>query len=131
VLGTHTGIFNYTIGQRKGLGLALGEPMYVVDINPVNNTVVVGQNSDVFSSEFTVSDFNWICGRPPSAEFDAQAMIRYNALAHPAQIKVEGDLVQIQFSAPQRAITPGQSAVVYDGDEVLGGGIILSRKLNM
>lgn len=130
VLGTHTGIFNYTIGQRKGLGLAVGEPLYVVDINPENNTVVVGRNADVFSREFTVTDFNWISGAPPAEEFDASVMIRYNAPTHPARIYVSRQgQVRIVFAQPQRAITPGQSAVIYDGDEVLGGGIILSRQL--
>lgn len=131
VLGRHTGIFNYTVGQRKGLGLAVGEPLYVVDINARDNTIVVGKNLDVFSSEFTVADFNWVAGSAPSKDsFDAQVMIRYNAQPRPARITVLTDgTVRIEFDQAQRAITPGQSAVVYQGDEVLGGGIIWERSL--
>ncbi len=129
VLGTHTGIFNYTIGQRKGLGLATGEPMYVVDINPETNTVTVGRNLDVFSREFIITEFNWVGGAPPAEEFSAEVAIRYNAAARPAQISVQPNGVVVKFREPQRAITPGQSAVVYSGEEVLGGGIILSRKI--
>jgi tRNA-specific 2-thiouridylase len=130
VLGNHEGIFNYTIGQRKGLGLTVGERLFVVDINPETNTVVVGSNSDVFSNSFTVTDFNWILGKTPSQAFSAQAMIRYNAKPQPAQINVEGqDRVTIAFDQAQRAITPGQSAVIYQDDEVLGGGVILARSI--
>lgn len=128
VLGTHTGIFNYTIGQRKGLGLVSEQPMYVVDINPEINTVTVGNNREVYSREFTVSDFNWISGAPPASQFSADVAIRYNSNAHPAQVSVEPPGVVVRYSEPQRAITPGQSAVIYSGDEVLGGGIILSRR---
>lgn len=127
VLGTHTGIYNYTVGQRKGLGLATGEPLYVVDINRDDNTVVVGSNAEVFSRAFWVSDFNWTGGSPPAEEFRAEAMIRYNARPNPATIHVEAERVRIEFDQAQRAITPGQSAVVYHGEEVLGGGIILTR----
>ncbi len=127
VLGTHTGIFNYTIGQRKGLGLASGQPLYVVDINPQTNTVTVGGNKDVYSREFTVSDFTWIGGAPPASQFSAAVAIRYNAPAQPANVLVESPGVLVRFTEPQRAITPGQSAVIYSGDEVLGGGIILSQ----
>lgn len=130
ILGTHTGIFNYTIGQRKGLGLATGEPMYVVDINPETNTVVVGRNLDVYSQEFTVTEFNWISGAPPAQQFSATVAIRYNAQAQPAQISVQPHGVVVKFNEPQRAITPGQSAVIYSGEEVLGGGIILSRRIS-
>lgn len=129
ILGKHNGIFNYTIGQRKGLGLAVGEPVYVVDINPEKNTVVVGTNTEVFSTSFTVSDFNWITGFPPADSFSAQVMIRYNAAPQSADIEVEGDYVRITFAKAQRAITPGQSAVIYLGDEVLGGGVIYSREI--
>lgn len=128
VLGTHTGIYNYTIGQRKGLGLAAGEPLYVVDLNPEDNTVVVGSNTDVFSSVFTVTDFNWISGGAPAKQFTAGVMIRYNSKSHPAEISLETEnRVRVEFNQPQRAVTPGQSAVVYKDEEVLGGGIILSR----
>lgn len=129
ILGTHTGIFNYTIGQRKGLGLTRLEPMYVVDINPETNTVMVGSNLDVYCREFTVTELNWISGNPPAKEFSAEVMIRYNTQARPAQITVGQKQVVIRFDQPQRAITPGQSAVIYVRDEVLGGGIILSRPL--
>ena len=130
VLGNHDGVFNYTIGQRKGLGLAVGERLFVVDINPDTNTIVVGSNNQVYSESFVVSGFNWIQGTPPAGDFLAQAMIRYNALPQPAQVTVlTENKVNISFTQPQRAITPGQSAVIYQGDEVLGGGIIQTRVL--
>lgn len=129
ILGRHTGIYNYTVGQRKGLGLAVGEPLYVVDINREDNTVVVGSNAEVFSREFTVAEFNWISGSAPSSPFRAGVMIRYNAEPRPAMVFVGDGNVRIEFNQAQRAITPGQSAVVYSGDVVLGGGIIASREV--
>ncbi|MTI95164.1 MAG: tRNA 2-thiouridine(34) synthase MnmA [Firmicutes bacterium] len=127
VLGRHQGIHNFTIGQRKGLGISAEAPLYVIDINPETNQIVVGHNLEVFSRSFRVADFTWTSGVTPSAPFTAEAKIRYHADPHPAEVIPSGDFVQIRFLEPQRAITPGQSAVVYDGEEVLGGGIILSR----
>lgn len=127
-LGRHSGVFNFTIGQRKGLGLAVGRPLYVVDIRPETNTVVVGENKDVFNRACSVKQFSWIAGTPPAPRFRAQVMVRYNARAEPAEVVAGSSHVAVFFDSPQRAITPGQSAVVYQGEEVLGGGIIAGRE---
>lgn len=124
VFGQHQGVFNYTIGQRKGLGIATGEPMYVVEIDPEKNLVVVGSNQDVFSQEMLIEGFNWTMGSPPAREFGGEVQIRSHAQPAPGQIEIIGDRVKVTFASPQRAVTPGQSAVLYSGDEVLGGGII-------
>lgn len=124
VIGTHRGIIHYTIGQRKGLGVTFGEPRYVCGISAENNTVVLGKNEDLFRKEVTAEEFNWISGEAPAGEFRCRAKIRYNQKEREAVAFPEGDRVKIVFDEPQRAVTPGQSAVVYDGDVVLGGGII-------
>ena len=124
-LGRHKGVIHYTIGQRKGLGVSSTEPLYVCNICPKDGNVVLGSNDDLFSREADVSDFNWISGEVPGSEFRCKAKIRYR---QPEQwvtvIPTGADTVLIVFDAPQRAITPGQAAVFYDGDTVLGGGTI-------
>lgn len=128
IIGSHTGVYNYTIGQRRGLGVSRGVPLYVVDINAETNTVVAGSNEEVLCKTFRASDFNWIAGSSPGKSFHAGVMIRYNARPQPAAVTVlTRGKVQIEFDQPQRAIAPGQAAVVYAGEEVLGGGKILSR----
>ncbi|HBS92393.1 MAG TPA: tRNA 2-thiouridine(34) synthase MnmA [Firmicutes bacterium] len=130
VIGSHQGVFNYTIGQRRGLGVARGVPLYVVDINAETNTVVAGSNEEVLCKTFTAAEFNWIAGSSPEDCFRAGVMIRYNALPQPAVLTVLAQgRVRIEFDQPQRAIAPGQAAVVYAGEEVLGGGKILTRVL--
>lgn len=125
VLGQHRGIIHYTIGQRKGLGIAFGAPRFVVDIRPETNEVVLGTNDELFGRRLIVSDFNWIAGHPPVSEFRCCAKIRYRQSEQPAAARVLADgRVEIVFDEPQRAITPGQAAVLYDGDIVLGGGVI-------
>lgn len=125
VLGQHKGIVNYTIGQRKGLGIAYGTPIYVVDIRPEENLVVIGDNEDLFSTTFEVGDFNWISGDAPSSEIICKAKIRYRQVEQPAKVTpLPDNRVRIEFETPQRAITKGQAAVLYDGDVVLGGGTI-------
>lgn len=127
VLGTHKGIVSYTIGQRKGLGIALGKPAYVTKINTENNTVTLGDESDLFSGAFIVGDFNWISGEAPEGEFHCNVKVRYRQKEQPAKIMPLPDgRVKIEFIEPQRAITPGQAAVLYDCDTVLGGGTIES-----
>ena len=125
VLGRHKGVIHYTIGQRKGLGISSTEPLYVCNIYPKNGNVVLGSNEDMFSREADVSDFNWISCEVPGSEFRCKAKIRYRQKEQWATASSTGaDAVHIVFDEPQRAITPGQAAVLYDGDVVLGGGTI-------
>lgn len=125
ILGQHKGIIHYTIGQRKGLGISSTEPLYVCDICPENGNVVLGSNNDLFSREVDVADFNWISGEVPQGELRCKAKIRYRQSEQWATVISTGvDTVHIVFDDPQRAITPGQAAVLYDGDVVLGGGTI-------
>ena len=124
VLGTHQGYYRYTIGQRKGLGIPAKEPLYVVDILPETNQVVLGRNEDLFHTTLEAKDFHWI--RPMETEGEVvQAKVRYRQQAQPARVQSQAPgQVQIEFLEPQRAITKGQAVVVYQGDEVLGGGTI-------
>jgi len=125
VLGTHKGIVHYTIGQRKGLGIAMGRPIYVTEINTSDNTVVLSDEADLFKTTLIVDDFNWISGMVPDKEFRCKAKIRYRQNEQPALVVPLPDgKVKIIFDEPQRAITAGQAAVIYDGDIVLGGGTI-------
>ncbi|MBQ7565621.1 MAG: tRNA 2-thiouridine(34) synthase MnmA [Oscillospiraceae bacterium] len=124
VLGEHKGITHYTLGQRRGLGIPAADRLYVVAIRPEDNTVVLGSNDDLFSRDATVKAFHWISGTAPTAPFRGKAKIRYRHAEQPATVTPDGGAVRIVFDEPQRAITPGQSAVLYDGDTVLGGGII-------
>jgi len=124
VLGEHRGIALYTIGQRSGLGLSRPRPTYVVRIDAARNAVVVGDDEDLYSSELTASGLNWVVGGPPAREFRSEARIRYGASPRMCTAFLEGDGLRLVFDEPQRAIAPGQSAVLYNGDTVLGGGVI-------
>lgn len=125
VLGRHKGIIRYTVGQRKGLGLALKKPAYVQKIDAEKNRVIIGDNDSLFQKELTASNFNWVSIPPPSKDIRASARIRYKHREAPATVAPQSESeVKIIFDDPQRAITPGQSVVLYDGDYVLGGGII-------
>lgn len=126
VLGTHNGTIRYTIGQRKGLGIAFGKPMYVKHIDAENNTVTLAEDSDLYDDKLTAMDFNWISGQAPTKAIKCHAKIRYRQKEQPATAypMPEGK-VEIVFDQPQRAITPGQAVVLYDGDIVLGGGRIV------
>ncbi|MGI6776834.1 MAG: tRNA 2-thiouridine(34) synthase MnmA [Acetivibrionales bacterium] len=125
VLGTHKGIIHYTVGQRKGLGLALGKPMYVVHIDAEKNRVVLGDENEVFSKELFATDLNFISIESLKRNMRVKAKIRYSAKEADAEIFPEADgKVRVVFDMPQRAVTPGQSVVFYDGDLVVGGGII-------
>ena len=125
VLGRHKGIICYTIGQRKGLGLALHEPMYVCRIEPKTNTVVLGRDRDLWSKELTAKDFHWISGEVPTGTQRIKAKIRYRHQEQWANAEITGpDSIHLVFDEPQRAITCGQSVVLYDGDVVVGGGTI-------
>lgn len=125
VLGEHQGIIRYTNGQRKGLGVAFGKPMYVADKNVKDNTVTLCTNEELFSSELIADDFNWLIPNP-AKEIKCSARVRYNMKEQPATVyTLENGNVKIVFDEPQRAITRGQAAVLYDGETVLGGGTIL------
>lgn len=125
ILGRHQGIIRYTNGQRKGLGVSFGKPMYVVDKDIKNNAVVLGENDELFSSELMADDFNWLIP-DPEKEIRCNARVRYNMKEQPARAyRLDSGKVSIVFDVPQRAITKGQSAVLYVGDTVIGGGIII------
>lgn len=125
VLGEHQGIIRYTNGQRKGLGIAFGKPMYVADKNVKDNTVTLCTNEELFSAELIADDFNWLIPNP-AKEIKCSARVRYNMKEQSATVyTLENGNVKIVFDAPQRAITRGQAAVLYDGETVLGGGTIL------
>ena len=126
VLGKHKGIIRYTVGQRKGLGIAAGRPVYVKSIDPATNCVTLCDNETLFSDTLESADFNWVSIEKPKKPFRAKARIRYQHKEQPSWIlPSEGCSVIIRFDEPQRAITPGQTVVVYDGDTVIGGGTIL------
>lgn len=125
VWGTHKGLIRYTIGQRKGLGLALPKPMYVCNLCPENNTVILGDNADLFKSDLTASKINFITCDTLRSPIKCEAKVRYSQSAQPATVwQTAEDEIRVEFDAPQRAITPGQAVVLYDGDTVIGGGTI-------
>lgn len=123
VLGTHRGIAFYTIGQRTGLGLALGERLYVLAIDADNNVLVVGPEEKLFVSTLYATKASFVCGKPQQP-VAAKAKIRYRSPETSAMLQPREDGVEVQFLKPQRAVTPGQAVVFYQGDEVLGGGVI-------
>ena len=126
VIGEHNGLSNYTIGQRKGLGIAYFEPLYVIATNPYRNALVVGVADDLGNSSLIAHRVNWTLKNPPTAPFKAGVKIRYKAkLIEGLVTPLADNRVQIQFDTPLRDITPGQGAVMYDGDVCLGGGIII------
>lgn len=126
VLGHHSGIHHYTIGQRRGIGIAAEQPLYVVSLNAADNRVVVGQPDELLSSEFTAAGVNWIPFATPTAPVRAEVRVRYRHNPAPATITpLPNGRVRVNFDEPQRAITPGQATVFYRGDEVLGGGWIV------
>lgn len=125
ILGRHKGIAHYTIGQRKGLGIALGKQVFVTDIIPEENTVVLGNSEDVFSDTLIAKELNFIPFDRLEESMEVTAKIRYSAKEASAIISPSGEgFVSVKFSQPQRAITPGQSVVFYKDDMVIGGGII-------
>ncbi|MEW6621724.1 MAG: tRNA 2-thiouridine(34) synthase MnmA [Bacillota bacterium] len=127
-LGTHEGIPFYTIGQRKGLGLALGYPAYVIDIIPEKNTVVIGKKEDVFSKGLISEDNNFILIDDLHEPMEVEVKIRYKAEPIQAMIyPYDHKRVRVEFAEPAKAVTPGQAAVYYMNDLVVGGGIIINR----
>jgi tRNA-specific 2-thiouridylase len=125
VLGRHMGIENFTIGQRKGLGIASEKALYVVALEVETNRVIVGDNQDLAASEFIAEAMRWIPFDPPNKVIECTVKIRHGHEATAATVTLlEGDCVRVKLHEPQRAVTPGQAAVFYDGDLVLGGGWI-------
>ena len=125
VLGEHQGLSNYTIGQRKKLGVSFSEPLYVLAMNPYKNALIVGTRDELGRDTLTATRVNWMSGIVPNAPFRAEVKIRYKAHAEPALVEplVDGR-IRVTFDDPQRDISPGQGAVLYDGDTCLGGGNI-------
>ena len=125
VLGEHQGIIHYTVGQRKGLGIALGKPAFVKNINPENNTITLCDNDELFSSEVTAKNINLISVDSISEPMRVKAKIRYRHEAQWATVTQPAqDTIKVLFDEPQRAVTKGQAVVLYDGDTVVGGGEI-------
>ncbi len=125
-LGEHNGLANYTIGQRKGLGLASAVPLYVLGKDVQTNSLVVGEKEELGSSELSARDVNWVGGETPLEAFRAEVKIRYTAKEAEALVTPMGEnQVHVQFDAAQRDITAGQAAVFFQGDVVVGGGIIV------
>lgn len=125
VLGAHKGFPFYTIGQRKGLGLAMPEPVYVTEIDAGSNRITVGYRQEVEHTGLIANNVNWVSIDAPQAEIAVEAKIRYNSPAAPARLKVlDDDRIQLSFEQAQHAVTPGQSVVLYQDDVVLAGGII-------
>jgi tRNA-specific 2-thiouridylase len=125
VLGRHLGIVNYTVGQRRGLGIAAPEPLYVIRIEPETHRVVVGPKEATLGTVLVVEAVNWVSIAEPGQAFEAEVKIRYkSAPARAVCEPLEGDRVRIRFFEPQQAISPGQVACLYDGDVLLAGGLI-------
>ena len=125
VLGRHQGIANFTIGQRKGLGIAAGVPLYVVEIRPETQEVVLGTNEEVFVNSLQASNLNWIAFAELEQPREVEVKIRYSAKPVRAYVSpLAGNQVAVKFQSPQRAVTPGQAVVFYQDDLVLGGGTI-------
>lgn len=124
VIGKHKGIINFTVGQRKGLGMGFGKPMYVTRINLEDNTVVLGEEGSQYSRSLVAGEINIIAPEPFRGEKKVLAKVRSAARPAPAVIKIENDRILCEFDEPQRAVTPGQSVVFYDGDTVVGGGTV-------
>jgi tRNA-specific 2-thiouridylase len=128
VMGHHAGIHRYTIGQRRGIGIAGARPLYVIEIDAAKNQVVVGHQDELLGSEFTAARVNWVQDKP-SGPVRAEVSLRYRHTPALATITpVDNGRISVRFDEPQRAITPGQATVFYHGDEVLGGGWIVKGK---
>ena len=125
VLGNHTGLYNYTIGQRKGLGISNPVPLFVIGFDKDKNEVIVGEQKDLFKDEILVGEVNLLLVDEIKEPLEVEVKTRYSSNQAPATITQEGSYIKVKFKEPQRAMTPGQSAVFYLGDIVVGGGKIL------
>ncbi|MBC8117496.1 MAG: tRNA 2-thiouridine(34) synthase MnmA, partial [Candidatus Saccharimonas sp.] len=123
VLGQHSGFDQFTIGQRRGLGIAFGEPRFVIRIEPESRRVVLGTHDDLACTTLVADGVSWLADDVPSS-FECLAQIRYLHTAAPARVEVRGDEVTVRFEQPQFGVAPGQALVLYDGERVLGGGWI-------
>lgn len=125
VVGTHDGHQHFTVGQRRGIGVALGYPIYVTHRDPQGNTITVGQKQDLLATACTASQTNWLIDSPPTDWTDCAAKVRYNSQPVPAAVRVTGsDTLEVKFEQPIEAVTPGQAVVCYADDRVIGGGWI-------
>ena len=125
VIGTHKGIWNYTIGQRKGIGVLSEKPLYVINIDEKRNALTVGEEKDLYREEFVAGDINWIAIEKLESPMDVSVKIRYKSEETEAQIiPIDENKIRVRFKTPQRAVTPGQVSVFYQQDIVVGGGII-------
>jgi tRNA-specific 2-thiouridylase len=124
VLGEHEGLALYTVGQRQGLGLTSEEPLYVLKIDAESNKIIVGSREQALHNVLVARQLSWVSGESPKAPMEITAKIRYQAPEAAAELYPGDDSVEVRFSEPQSAVAPGQSVVFYQGDEVLGGGII-------
>jgi tRNA-specific 2-thiouridylase len=128
-VGAHTGIHRYTIGQRRGLGIAHEKPLYVIQIERAKNQIIVGEADELESIEFIAKGVNWVAFDEPTGPIRANVKVRYRHDPAPATIHLLPNAhASIIFDEPQRAITPGQATIFYDGDEVVGGGWITRSK---
>lgn len=128
ILGRHSGIINYTVGQRKGLGLSAPTPLYVIGKDAQTNTVIAGENSELFSDRLIAGEVNWIAFGKLGGTLRLYARTRYSQPEQPCTVSpIDENKASVIFDSPQRAITPGQSVVFYDGDVVVGGGTIQSE----
>jgi len=127
-LGQHRGIAFYTIGQRHGLGLASGKPLYIIRIEPESNRIVVGHEKELYSRKLAAQNLNWISGKAPREPVTVTAKIRYKSKEAEAIVFPRNDSMDVHFAQPQKAVTPGQAIVFYNAGEVLGGGIIESSQ---
>jgi len=124
VLGRHTGLAQYTVGQRQGLGLASNERLYVLKFDVANNRLVVGSEDQLLNNRLSATNLSWVSGKAPREPINITAKIRYKSPETAAELSIRDGRAEVQFVKPQRAITPGQAVVFYQGDAVLGGGTI-------
>jgi tRNA-specific 2-thiouridylase len=126
LIGEHAGLHRYTIGQRRGIGISSAQPLYVTGIDSKNNRIIVGNQDELLSEEFTAAGVNWIACANPAGPVRAEVRVRYRHRAAPATIApLPDNRARVRFDEPQRAITPGQATVFYRGDDVVGGGWIV------
>ncbi len=127
-MGRHDGIIDYTVGQRKRVPARGGdEPLFVLNVDAGTNTVVVGPHDELMADGLIADDLRFCDGEPPATPIDIQARIRYRSEAVPSELRLSDTCAEVRFERPQRAVTPGQAVVLYDGERVLGGGTITSR----
>lgn len=127
ILGEHEGFINYTIGQRKGLGISYKVPLYVLELDNMKNEVIVGTEKELYNNELEANDLNFLVDIDLSKPIEVKAKIRYRAKEAEAILKVENNIAKVTFKEPQRAITPGQSVVFYKDNIVIGGGKITNK----